>query len=239
MAAQHAPLKLLVVEDDDISELLLSRLLTNAGYQVVVAKNGREALDIMQANRFRCAFMDIRLPVLDGLRHCKRITETGSNSGGHLQSRAVSAFATENSVQQCLEVGMDAFISKRLTATSYLTLYRLYFRGSRDHAERKSGIESATSGFHLTKEQLEAILNAVPAIFIRSRCTSVMYAYHTAHPELLYAPPEEFIGHKVTDVLPPPASTLIAAAIAETAKSGENKQVEYCLPTRLEPFGMN
>ncbi len=60
-------MKILVADDDPIIRKLLSEVLTNDGHQVVVRENGKEALEEAKKQVFQLLFMDVHMPVMNGL----------------------------------------------------------------------------------------------------------------------------------------------------------------------------
>jgi CheY-like chemotaxis protein len=67
------PLRVLVVEDDKVSQKLMVMTLRKLGYQPFVADNGEEALQIAAEEGLDCIFMDVQMPVLDGITAAKEI----------------------------------------------------------------------------------------------------------------------------------------------------------------------
>lgn len=60
-------MKILVVDDDPIIRKLLLEVLTNDGHQVTVAKNGLEGLNLVRRQPFQLVFMDVHMPIMNGL----------------------------------------------------------------------------------------------------------------------------------------------------------------------------
>jgi CheY-like chemotaxis protein len=60
-------MKILVVDDDPIIRKLLWEVLTNDGHQVTVAKNGLEGLNLARKQPFQLVFMDVHMPIMNGL----------------------------------------------------------------------------------------------------------------------------------------------------------------------------
>lgn len=94
--------------------LIKSRMLKlEEVYDVTVAKDGQEAYDMVKAsmeagNVFNLIFMDIQMPNLDGLQSTRLIRQMGYRA----PIVALSAFSEESNVKECINSGMDMFLSK-------------------------------------------------------------------------------------------------------------------------------
>ncbi|KAJ9156133.1 Two-component system protein B [Pleurostoma richardsiae] len=107
-------LRVLVADDNSTNVEVVSRMLKLEDvYDVTIAKDGQEAYDLVKANmemnrRFDVIFMDIQMPNLDGLQSTRLIRKMGYNA----PIVALTAFSEESNVKECMESGMDEFLSK-------------------------------------------------------------------------------------------------------------------------------
>jgi CheY-like chemotaxis protein len=108
-AGQPVP-RLLVVEDGEENRLLLMRLLEKAGFTVRGAVNGLEALEIFGEFRPHFIWMDIRMPVMDGIEATRRIREAAG--GREAVIVALSASGLEEERARILPSGFDGFVRK-------------------------------------------------------------------------------------------------------------------------------
>ncbi len=73
------PLKIMLVEDHPVNQKLVKIILTNAGYMVDIAENGEQAFELFKASpldeRYNIIFMDVQMPVMDGITATKKIRE--------------------------------------------------------------------------------------------------------------------------------------------------------------------
>jgi PAS domain S-box-containing protein len=107
-------LRILVVEDNPVNQLLATRVLQKAGHSTAVADNGEEALAALDKDPFDLVLLDIQMPVLDGWQTIARIRDRERLRGGHLPIVAMTAHAMKGDCERCLEAGMDAYATKPL-----------------------------------------------------------------------------------------------------------------------------
>lgn len=106
--------RVLVADDNSTNIEVVSRMLKLEDiYDVTIAKDGQEAYDLVKANmennqRFDVIFMDIQMPNLDGLQSTRLIRKMGYSA----PIVALTAFSEESNVKECMESGMDEFLSK-------------------------------------------------------------------------------------------------------------------------------
>jgi CheY-like chemotaxis protein len=104
-------LKILVVDDDVLNRSLMQVLLTHAGYRVAVASNGLEACNVIKYQRFDIVFMDLYMPVMDGMESSRCIREW-ENGGQHTFIIALTASYLPDEGRELFEAGIDDYISK-------------------------------------------------------------------------------------------------------------------------------
>jgi signal transduction histidine kinase/BarA-like signal transduction histidine kinase len=102
--------RILLADDNALNTLLFSEYLQEAGYQVVLARNGQEALaSVAQAN-FDLILMDIQMPIMDGLTTIRQLRQQAQFQ--HLPIIAVTALAMPGDQQRCLQAGATEYIPK-------------------------------------------------------------------------------------------------------------------------------
>ena len=104
--------RLLIAEDQPENRLLLRRTLEPLGFDLREAVNGREAVATCKEWRPHLIFMDIRMPVMNGMEATRRIKAT--QAGRNTKIVAVTAHALEEERQEILAAGCDEFIRKPL-----------------------------------------------------------------------------------------------------------------------------
>lgn len=102
--------KILVVEDNDANLTMLLDMLSVQNHDVAVARNGLEALDLAQSISPELIFMDIRMPVMDGIEATRRLRKISAFK--KVPIVALTASADTASVRRSLEVGCTAHLTK-------------------------------------------------------------------------------------------------------------------------------
>ena len=108
-------LRVLLAEDGIVNQKVAIHLLEKRGHSVVVANNGREAVEALlkpKAGDFDVVLMDMQMPVLDGLAATREIRSAETSSGRHVAIVAMTANAMKGDREKCLEAGMDNYLSK-------------------------------------------------------------------------------------------------------------------------------
>ncbi len=108
----HNQIRVLVVEDNIVSQKVAVRLLEKLGCQVEVATNGHEAVAASTHTAYDCIFMDCHLPRMDGLLATAAIRERERQQSGHVTIIAMTADVMTEERARCLAAGMDGFIGK-------------------------------------------------------------------------------------------------------------------------------
>ncbi len=111
-------LRLLVAEDNVVSQRLVAELLRREGHEVTLAGNGREAVAAVLAGDFDVVLMDIQMPAMDG--HQATAAIRLAESGRHTPIVAMTAHSMKGDEQKCLEAGMDDYLSKPIDVASLL-----------------------------------------------------------------------------------------------------------------------
>lgn len=133
--------KILVVDDTKNIRLLLSKSLTLEGYEVETAADGRQALDMFNANRYDLAFLDIKLPEVRGTEVLRRIREMGIMTPVVI----ITAYATVKNAVDCTKMGAVAYLQKPFTGDKIKAVMEelgAFASGSRC-GEVKNGIDAA------------------------------------------------------------------------------------------------
>lgn len=103
------PFKILVAEDNLISQKLIFRVLSKLGYHISLANNGLEVLKMLDQEHYDLLFLDVQMPEMDGLETTQKIRSNYQNQPIII---AMTANAMAEDKEECLRAGMDNYISK-------------------------------------------------------------------------------------------------------------------------------
>lgn len=155
--------RILVVEDAEINRFLVNNILKKWGCTVTEVVNGREAVDILRENYFDLVLMDVRMPVMDGLK-ATQIIRNGLKIN-NLPIIALTANAIEGEVDKCKNAGMDDYLSKPYSQDELFTVITKNLSTPTFQEEKKSmvnfeGLENITQGDKaFQKRMVELFIN--------------------------------------------------------------------------------
>lgn len=106
--------RILLVDDYATNREVARRHLEAGGHCVSLACNGQEAIEAFENGNYDLIFMDIQMPVMDGIEATKRIRdiEKGSGSASRVPILALTAHAVKEYIDACLQAGMDDYLIK-------------------------------------------------------------------------------------------------------------------------------
>jgi len=103
--------RVLLAEDNPVNQRVAQMLIEKQGHVMVLANNGREAVERFQATQFDLVLMDVQMPEMDGLVATAAIRKLEA-AGGHVSIIGVTAHAMKGDKERCLASGMDGYVSK-------------------------------------------------------------------------------------------------------------------------------
>jgi CheY-like chemotaxis protein len=105
-------LRILLAEDNLVNQKLAVRMLEKMGHEVVLAPNGKVAVQKSQQEAFDLILMDVHMPEMDGYAATAMIREWERRRGGHVPIIALTAGAMTGDRELCLKSGMDGYLPK-------------------------------------------------------------------------------------------------------------------------------
>ena len=137
----------LVVEDNPVNALVAQATLANLGLEVVVAENGRRALEWLDTNEPDLVLMDFHMPEMGGIEATRRIRAMEASRGwAPMPIVAMSAGDQFDDHRHCLEVGMNDHISKPFVPRDMNRVLRRHLQQRVRRRERSAALAPATLG---------------------------------------------------------------------------------------------
>jgi signal transduction histidine kinase/CheY-like chemotaxis protein/HPt (histidine-containing phosphotransfer) domain-containing protein len=107
-------LTVLLAEDNAVNQRLASSLLERRGHRVVIAGNGREAIEAVRRQSFDVVLMDVQMPEMGGFEATAAIRALQQQNGSRTPIVAMTAHAMKGDRERCLAAGMDEYLTKPL-----------------------------------------------------------------------------------------------------------------------------
>ncbi len=112
-------LEILVAEDNRTNQMVIGKILERGGHRATIVADGEQALEALNAKHFDLAFIDLNMPVLNGI-DAARLYQFSAPSESRTPLVALTADATDEARWRCQEAGMIACITKPVDATQLL-----------------------------------------------------------------------------------------------------------------------
>ncbi|MCT7949490.1 response regulator [Ancylothrix sp. C2] len=157
--------KILVVDDQPESRLVLSKLLTSIGFVVKEAENGAEAVKIWLSWQPHLIFMDMRMPIMDGYEATKQIKAYSESEQPVIIALTASAF--EEDRQVVLGAGCDDFICKPFRQEAVLEKISQYLQADYVFAEEKPSDKDVNFQKTVSDADLKSQLLEMPADWLK------------------------------------------------------------------------
>lgn len=127
--ASYAPARILVAEDNAVNQKLIDMMLKKVGVEVVMAANGKEAVDkfVASPESFDMVFMDIQMPEMDGFEALRVIRGNGYTDTPIV---AMTAHAMKEHRDECLSAGMNDYIAKPIRKPALMAVLDKFLKSS-------------------------------------------------------------------------------------------------------------
>jgi signal transduction histidine kinase/BarA-like signal transduction histidine kinase len=110
-------MKILVVEDDKMNQLVVQKFLEKEGLSVDIAETGREAIKAIESTEYGVVLMDVQMPDMGGYEATEIIREKENGTGRHVPIIMLTASAMAEDREQSIDAGADDFITKPIDKT--------------------------------------------------------------------------------------------------------------------------
>lgn len=111
-------LRILIVDDNEVNRKVLHSMLSHLGYRADMVTNGQEAIQSLEKQPYDLVFMDIQMPIMDGLRAAQTIRQNMADKEAGKERPyiiAITAYADRFDKETCIHAGMNDYLSKPAT----------------------------------------------------------------------------------------------------------------------------
>ncbi len=130
--------EVLVAEDNEINQKLIKRTLEDLGLSITIVPNGLQALEKRRVSNFDMIFMDIAMPVMDGIEATHRILEyEEKNRLSHIPIVAITANALKGDRERFMKEGLDEYITKPIKKDNIISILNMFIPDKIDFSDQK------------------------------------------------------------------------------------------------------
>ncbi len=148
--------RILLAEDNRVNQDVCAEIISHLGYHVDIVSNGQEAVEARGRSSYDLVLMDFQMPVMDGIEATRRIRMLDRERGMHTTIIALTARAMEGDREQCLEKGMDDYLSKPFTIDSMREMLERWLK------EGQGAVKADKSGAAQPVMTASPVQNTVP-----------------------------------------------------------------------------
>ena len=102
----------LVAEDNEVNQIVFRQILQGAGYNFLIANNGKEAVELYEKHNPKVICMDVSMPIMNGHEATQEIRKREEDTNHHTPIIGVTAHAIKGDMERCFDAGMDDYLSK-------------------------------------------------------------------------------------------------------------------------------
>jgi signal transduction histidine kinase/DNA-binding response OmpR family regulator len=143
---------ILLAEDHDDNRRLIARLLTSLGLDVIVASNGKEAVQLCLKHQPSLVLLDIQMPEMDGVDAFKALRDLGCKQPIY----ALTANAMSHEVSKYLGLGFTGHLKKPIERKNFIAIIAKYFTISTENTAlfyKQNNLQTVTADYKLTKAE--------------------------------------------------------------------------------------
>lgn len=207
---------ILLADDDHTARLLMRAALRKAGYEVILARDGADALRLFSQHRFDMVMLDIDMPGLTGHEVCANLR---AQAGQWLPILMVTGMDDLASIEQAFHSGATDFLAKPINWGLIGHRVKYMLRANQ-----------ASLDLQLAEARGAAILRAIPDLLYEMDLEGRYLHFHSPNHPNLVPPVSSLIGNTVQDVLPADAAQVCLGALHTALAQGSSTGQRFELP---------
>jgi signal transduction histidine kinase/CheY-like chemotaxis protein/HPt (histidine-containing phosphotransfer) domain-containing protein len=162
-ATAPAGRRILLADDNAVNRKIAMIMLSQAGYAVVTAQDGREVVALLQREDFDLVLMDVQMPVMDGVEATQRIRDFPGKAA-RLPIIAITAHAMDGARERYLAAGMDDYLAKPFVRDALLAVMARWIGGrAAMPLQQPAAVAPAVAEPVIDEAALTALADSIPA----------------------------------------------------------------------------
>jgi len=130
-------IRVLLVEDNILNQKVAAKMLQKRDVKVIIAENGKKAVEALESSRFDLVLMDVQMPVMDGYMATKEIRKLEQGTGERTPIIAMTANTMKGGREKCYDAGMDDFVGKPIIKEDLYSALNRWGKSENTVAEKK------------------------------------------------------------------------------------------------------
>ncbi|ACZ11624.1 nitrate- and nitrite sensing domain-containing protein [Sulfurospirillum deleyianum] len=154
----------LVAEDNEINQKLIRRTLEDLGLNITIVPNGLQALERRKTDTFDMIFMDIAMPVMDGIEATHKILEyEEKNHQTHIPIVAITANALKGDRERFMKEGLDEYITKPIKKDNIINILNVFMHNKIDNEATTNEVQPEIAPISNPETKVEETIEHSPS----------------------------------------------------------------------------
>jgi len=206
----------IIIDDDDVTRMLVRATLLKFDFEVLEAPDGRRGLELMEAGPPDIVLLDVDMPGMDGFEVCRRIRDRWDAT--EVPVIMITGMNDVDSINRAYECGASDFTAKPINWPVLGHRARYVLRASQSARELRE-----------LEERQAAIVRAMPDMIFRIGRDGTCLDFKDGFRSKAMLPPGGFVGKSLSVILPPGVAAALARAVGHAIDRGEVQSVLFQL----------
>ncbi len=202
------PIRVLIVEDDDLMRALVKAMLTDCDYELNEAASGEQALQLIKQQHFDVVLLDIMLHVMDGIEVCTQLRSDPANQ--HMAIIMLTASTEEDLINRAFAAGASDYVTK--------PVHKLGLKTRVQAAAERARIQYQ---LWINEQRARAVLDNVAEGIITINAHGIIESFNVSAERMFGFKAEEVLGKKINHLMPEPYKSEHDGYLEHYLRTGE------------------
>lgn len=225
--------KVLIIDDEKTVKMAMQKALKNEGYELIFAENGKEGLELLKQKKPSLVFLDLKMPVMDGIEFLKKI-KIAHNDPYHVV--VITGHGEDADIDICYNLGVNSFLRKPLSMTEICCLAKRCIQLKQIEAElteHRTNLQKLVDEKTVKiQEQLafqQTLIDAIPAPIYFKDTSLNFIGCNKAFNDCLGMTKKKIIGKNFADLIPAVLAKKDATKDAHLLKNKKSQMYQAVL----------